>query len=589
MIAAWMLYTIAVTLLLVVGTSAADYVARALRAPTRVLWALAMAAAVVLSTRALIAGFEVRYESIRSANINEGVATLSGDAINPAGAATQAEGGRGGLARVVDAARAFAAAIHGIEQSASRIDVRSLDRWNGMLVSLWVTASVIALLWLVGGLARIRRMERQLETRVIHDQPVLVSRDMGPALLGVLRTRTMLPEWVLALPARERDTIVAHEREHAAAHDPALFIAAMFLVVLQPWNVALWALLAHLHIAIEVDCDRRVLDAMPDSDGRWYGRLLISVYERTTPGHSLTIGLVTRLSNLDLRIRRIARRPRVLSLTGAAASLAAVALVLTACRAASPVRRAVTLPLAESGVSQLPSQRAVRPAPLPALPNAMAPISQSTPIVPSTEQSPPNEQLASQETRCALATGRGVLWPGQWPVNAGCSIYGDIVVVYIDSTNLLVASRDTADEGVTAFFVLETTPGTTTPDLRWSTTAGRALLSDSVMTFTSADGQIRPLVLRVWPAPTRAPRPGALELRIENMMMAQMHGIPWDAIAQLPTARHCTAAERESDTMPSVIPGRLAPGAADELPRACFVTNGQRFQFPILSPEASAR
>jgi hypothetical protein len=182
-----------------------------------------------------------------------------------------------------------------------------------------------------------------------------------------------------------------------------------------------------------------------------------------------------------------------------------------------------------------------------------------------------------------------VLWPGQYPVNAGCSIYGDIVVVYIDSTNLLVAARDTADEGVTAFFVFETTRGTTTPDLVWSTTAGRVLLSDSVMSFTSPNPGNTPLVLRLSPARTPTRRPDVLELRIANMMMAQMHGISWDVIAQLPAAPRCTAAQRESESMPSVIPGRLAPGAGDELPRACYVTSGQRFQFPILSPERPAR
>src|SRR6185503_3182437 len=113
-----------------------------------------------------------------------------------------------------------------------------------------------------------------------------------PALLGVLRSRIVLPEWVLQLPARERDAILAHERNHAAAHDPAMLVAAVLVVALQPWNVALWALLARLHTAIEADCDRRVLDAMADCDGRWYGRLLISVYERTTPGLSLTMGMV---------------------------------------------------------------------------------------------------------------------------------------------------------------------------------------------------------------------------------------------------------------------------------------------------------
>jgi hypothetical protein len=587
MIAAWMLYSIAVTLLLLIGASAGDYVARALRAPTRVLWAVAMIAAVALSTRALISGFEIQRDSIGSPTINEGVVTLSGEASESGGGSTRAEGKPDVITRIVNSARSVAAAMYRVEQSATRIDVGPLDRWNGVLSSLWLAASAIALSWLVGTLVRLRRIERGLVPATVRDQPVLVARDLGPTLLGVLRSRIVLPEWVLALPARERDAIVAHEREHATAHDPALFVAAVFMVVLQPWNVALWALLARLHIAIEVDCDRRVLDALPDRDERWYGRLLISVYERTTPGLSLTIGLVARPSILDLRIRRIARRPRLLSIAGLTASLATVLLVSTACRAAVPVRRDVPPPFAESGTMPAPPVQRSQPAPVAVVPAPTVPVPKPAPTITPPEPAGRNE-AASPETRCSLAGRLNVLWPGQWPVKPGCSIYGDIVVVYIDSTNLLVAARDTADEGVTAFFVYETMPGTTTPDLIWSTTTGRSLLSDSVMSFTSPDRQIRPLVLRVWPAPTRMPRPRALDLRIDNMMMAQMRGIPWDAIAQLPTAPRCTAAQRDSETMPTVIPGRTAPPAANER-RACFVTNGQRFQFPILSPEASAR
>ena len=544
MIAAWMLYSVAVTVLLLAGASAADYVARALRAPTRGLFALAMIVAVALSARALIAARETRPDAGAAAALHEGVATLSGDVAG----STQLVGPEEEsdiVTRVFRTARAVAAAIYRIEQSATRLDVRSLDRWNGLLVGAWLLASALALWRFAGSLVRVRRIERALATIIVHDERVLMSRDLGPALLGVLRSRIVLPEWVLALPARERDAIVAHEREHAAAHDPALFVAALLLVVLQPWNAALWALLARLHVAIEVDCDRRVLDALSDADGRWYGQLLIAVYERAAPGLSLPIGLVARPSMLGVRVRRIARRPRLRSLAGVTATLAALVLVLTACRAAAPVRAVAAPEL--------------------------------------------TQRVATSETRCSNGGQRKVLWPGQFPVSAGCAIDGDIVVVYVDSTNLLVAARDTADVGVTAFFVFETAPGTTTPDLVWSTTSGRALLSDSLMSFASSSPATKPLVLRLWPAFRRTARTDVVELPTDNMMMAQMHGIPWDAIAQLATAPQCTQAQRESETMSSVIPRPSAAGAGSELRRACFVTNGQRFQFPIVSPETPAR
>ena len=68
MIVAWMLYTIAVTLLLLAGATAAEYVARAVRAPTRAVWAAAMVVALGLSVRAIIVGLDTRPETLASAS-----------------------------------------------------------------------------------------------------------------------------------------------------------------------------------------------------------------------------------------------------------------------------------------------------------------------------------------------------------------------------------------------------------------------------------------------------------------------------------------------------------------------------------------
>jgi hypothetical protein len=527
-IAAWMLYTVGVTLLLLAGASAAEYVARALRVPTRLVWVAATIAAVGLSARAFIAGSHARPGMpVPASNrtISVGAATLNGgDALaNPL---ERRSADAGLIVRIKGIVRDAVAALRHLGLSAARVDARSLDRWNGLLVGLWVSASAVALSLLMGSLLKLRRIERNLATTMVRDDPVLVSRHLGPAVIGILRSRIVLPEWVLALPVQERDTVLAHERQHAAAFDPALLVAAVFVAALQPWNVGLWALLARLRTAIEGDCDRRVLARMTDPDWRWYGHLLVSVYERATPGLSLTVGFVARPSNLERRIRRIARRPRVISMAGLASSLASVLLVLAACRAAAPMRYQSPLPVAQAAPST------ARPA----------------------------------ESRCSLSARRAerqhtVLWPRQWPVNAGCSLYGDIVVVTIDSTRLLVAARDTADVGITAFFVFQTRPGTTTPDLVWSTTRGRAELSDTAMSFAGTDGGTRGLVLRTRPVRTND-RLDVLELHFAQMMMAEMSGTPWESIAALPTSPRCTPGQRE-------------------VQRACFVVRGQRFEFPL--------
>jgi bla regulator protein BlaR1 len=85
----------------------------------------------------------------------------------------------------------------------------------------------------------------------------------------------VLPRWVLALPVSQRRYVVRHEDEHRRAHDVALLGAASVLVALMPWNLALWWQLGRLRLAVEMDCDVRVVRALGDAEA--YGELLLTV------------------------------------------------------------------------------------------------------------------------------------------------------------------------------------------------------------------------------------------------------------------------------------------------------------------------
>jgi hypothetical protein len=73
--------------------------------------------------------------------------------------------------------------------------------------------------------------------------------------------------------------VIAHELEHASSGDPLLAFAGTCAVVLMPWNVPLWWQLARLRLAIELDCDARVV-ARRTECALTYGRLLLSVVAR---------------------------------------------------------------------------------------------------------------------------------------------------------------------------------------------------------------------------------------------------------------------------------------------------------------------
>ena len=65
--------------------------------------------------------------------------------------------------------------------------------------------------------------------------------------------------WLLRRAPDEQRIVLAHEAEHVRARDPLLLAAGCAGVALLPWHPVSWWLLARLRLAVELDCDRRVL------------------------------------------------------------------------------------------------------------------------------------------------------------------------------------------------------------------------------------------------------------------------------------------------------------------------------------------
>jgi hypothetical protein len=304
MIAQWMLYVAAVGVFVTAGALAMERAMRACALPQRWVWAAALVLGLALPA----------------------AARWMPRAPEPAPAAMGGEtrGTRVPLPGTVVP-----------EQRRPQLDLAALD---GPLAAGWMGLSAAAVLGLLGAALVLERRRRRWRAAEVDGVPVLLSPATGPAVIGLFRSRIVLPEWVVRDAAPDvRALLLEHEREHVRAGDPRLLALGLAAVVLAPWNPAAWYGLRRLRLAIEVDCDSRVLARR--ADVRAYGSLLLEVGRRGTGGRLLAAAFSEPASFLERRIRIMTSpRLRFRWLRAAGFGAVALALVAVACEAPGPVQ-----------------------------------------------------------------------------------------------------------------------------------------------------------------------------------------------------------------------------------------------------------
>jgi beta-lactamase regulating signal transducer with metallopeptidase domain len=206
-------------------------------------------------------------------------------------------------------------------------------RMQMQLLALWAAASVILLLRIAATWASIARRRRAWTPRSVDGMNVLISEDVGPAVVGLRTSRIVLPRWIVDLDDADRAMILDHEREHRNARDPILMAAAAIVRAIFPWNPALWIQDRRLRLAIETDCDSRVLSRVRDATA--YGSVLLAVSERRITGSAIpTLALTEPTSMLSRRIAIMTapapRHPRAFAALASAIGLVALLVLLFA-------------------------------------------------------------------------------------------------------------------------------------------------------------------------------------------------------------------------------------------------------------------
>ncbi|HKQ12272.1 MAG TPA: M56 family metallopeptidase [Steroidobacteraceae bacterium] len=325
MIAAWMAYALVIALLVSVAAFAAERIAILRRLPGRWIWVAALLMSLLLPML-----FASQHAQTSERPAVAFVALAARD--NPPLYALSPIVWVGGDAPV----------------TAGRV---ALDTW---LLIGWSAMSTLAFAMLAMGWIQIRGRLRSAVDREVDSVTVTVSNDIGPAVVGILRPRIVIPQWLLQQDVATQRIVLEHEREHLRAHDIRVLGAALLVAVLVPWNLPIWWQLRKLRFAMEVDCDARVLRR--GRSRSTYSAVLLNVATHLVPLRAAAAGLAESGSSLEKRIRimhaPIRTRWRALATLLGTCS---VALIAVAANVSAPPAPSVLAGESDNGLPLLPT------------------------------------------------------------------------------------------------------------------------------------------------------------------------------------------------------------------------------------------
>jgi beta-lactamase regulating signal transducer with metallopeptidase domain len=338
---AWILYCVVVSAVVAGAARAAESLARVASYRMRWIWIGALVLTAFLSVSWGIQRFEPR-APLAVASSTRVVVVPSAQA-DP----TWLDVVRSATVRVSDAIDGALSSLSGA--IAQRVPASAIIYGTAawLVVSLGLATAFAVVV------QRFRRARRGWPQRRVHDVPVRVSPNVGPIVIGIVRPEIVVPRWLLHRADDEQRLAVAHEHEHLRARDPLLLGIGWTIVILAPWNPALWYMISRLRLAIELDCDARVLRG--GVTPRAYGSLLIEVAQHASPLTLSALGFADESSQLYHRILALRAPTASFVRTRAVlAMLAAMGGVLVACR--------ITPPQASTAVAQIAPRQDPSPA-----------------------------------------------------------------------------------------------------------------------------------------------------------------------------------------------------------------------------------
>ena len=230
--------------------------------------------------------------------------------------------------------------VRAVAAQLPRVSSEASTRTNATLLGAWALASLLMGVRVMRAQWSLARLSRDAREGVLDGERLLITEGFGPAVIGAVRPRVAIPDWLRDLDAPLRRLVLRHERAHCDAHDPMLAWLAEIAVALVPWNPAVWWQARRLRLAIEVDCDQRTL--RPGDDVVTYSQLLLLIAQRQQTVR-LAPMLAESTTHLSVRITAM-QQPRPAHPLRTSLALGAVAVVSLVVACSPAMRDDITRP-----------------------------------------------------------------------------------------------------------------------------------------------------------------------------------------------------------------------------------------------------
>ncbi|MEO6779203.1 MAG: M56 family metallopeptidase [Gemmatimonadaceae bacterium] len=254
MTTAIIVYVLIVTVPLVAAGAMAERLCRLWSWPVRVTWAVTALLIVLVAGRTVARQMETVSAPSVAVSINTQFASVP--TVSPSPLASAVSG------------------LMSLPRTASAHVARSVGAAHDrQLMLLWCLMSAAMMALLIAVYARVWHARQLWAVEHFAGEQVRVSPNAGPAVIGLIHPEIVVPRWALASRPEDGRLIMMHETEHRDARDPALLVAMWGLVALFPWHPGAWYCLARMRLAIELDCDARVVRR--GASLRSYAQLLV--------------------------------------------------------------------------------------------------------------------------------------------------------------------------------------------------------------------------------------------------------------------------------------------------------------------------